>query len=74
MMKLTVDKTIGLLLCGYKIYREIRKQEKLSKPPKAKHVAANQAVLPYLEKYDFGEADVDRIINGLIWFIKKFVR
>jgi hypothetical protein len=73
-VKLTVDKTVGLLLCAYKIYREIRKQEKLNKPQKSKHAAVSEAILPYLERYGFGEGDVDRIINGLIWFIKKFVR
>jgi enterochelin esterase-like enzyme len=71
-MKLTADKTIGLLLAGYKIYREIRKQEKVVSHPKAKHEAVKEALMPYLnKKYAFSGDDVDKIINGIIWFIKK---
>lgn len=72
-MRLTADKTIGLLLCGYKIYREIRSQGKLPKSDKARHEAVREAILPYLSKYGFKGEDVDKIIHGLIWFIKKFV-
>jgi hypothetical protein len=75
-MKIRWDKVISLIIGLYKIVRMILKAEKLNMPSKTKHLQVRQALRPYLKKrgWSFADEDIDRVINFVVWFIKKVIK
>jgi hypothetical protein len=74
-MKLNLKEVIGLIIWLYKVVRQIIKVDGTNLPDTQKHRYVKDRIMPYIRKkgWDFNGDDVDRIINGLVWFVKKVV-
>lgn len=75
-MKLNWNEIISLLIWLYGIVKEIIKANSFNIPNTQKHDYVKTKIMPCIKKkgWDFNGDDVDKIINGLVWFIKKIIR
>jgi len=67
---------IALLIGLVRIWRKIVAVNNISVSNYDKHQAVKAMIMPYVKKkgWDFTGDDVDRIINELVWVIKKIIR
>lgn len=72
-MKINFQGIIGIAWGVYKIYREIVRLEKTTKANTVKHKEVKNFARPVLSKIGFKDADIDRLINDLIYYIKIIV-
>jgi len=75
-MKLKLSQFINLFLWLFSVLRRIFAVEKLNITGEQKHSYVKNYIMPLIKKRGlrFTGDDVDRVINGLIWFLNKFVK
>lgn len=75
-MKFRITQIFNMLIWLFSVVRRILAAEKLSIPGAEKHQYVKAYIMPVIRKRELGFSsdDVDRIINGLIWFLNRLVR
>jgi hypothetical protein len=81
MIQKILGKTINILLAVWKFYSCVAKQERKGNDAVESHAAIKKELIPYVGKLKWVELtvnsdvenfdDLDKIINGMIWFIRK---
>jgi hypothetical protein len=72
-MKLNWKEIIELIIWLFKVVKQIIKADAYVMSNKYKHSYVKERIMPYIKNkgWSFTGDDVDKIINGLVWFIKK---
>lgn len=75
-MKLKWGQIVSLIVWAYKVFMKIIKTDTSGVNDLEKHGAVKAMIMPYVNKkgWDFNGSDIDRIINGFVWFIKTLLR
>lgn len=74
--KINWQEAINLIIWIYKVVKEIIRAESYNVPSNQKHDYVKAKIMPLIKErgWSFTGDDVDKIINGVVWFIKKIVK